>query len=79
LRYSELLDTIHHVLFKKMDIRLYEYLKDKIILTKKNPLKISHRQIANELGTAREVISRVMKKLENEGKIKQHFNSIELL
>ena len=79
LRYSELLDTIHHVLFKKMDIRLYEYLKDKITLTKKNPLKISHRQIANELGTAREVISRVMKKLENEGKIKQHFNSIELL
>lgn len=79
LRYSELLDTIHHVLFDKMDKRLYSYLQEKISLTNKNPLKISHRQIANELGTAREVISRVMKKLENEGKLKQHTNSIEIM
>ena len=79
LRYSELLDTIHHVLFDKMDKRLFDYLKEKINLTGKNPIKISHRQIANELGTAREVISRVMKKLENEGKVKQYSNTIELL
>jgi len=79
LRYSEMLETIHHVLFDKMDKRLHDYLKEKINLINKNPLKISHRQIANELGTAREVISRVMKKLEAEGKIKQHTNSIELL
>lgn len=78
LRYSELLDTIHHLLFDKMDKRLYDHLKEKVSLTKKNPLKISHRQIANELGTAREVISRVMKKLEIEGKLKQHTNGIEL-
>ena len=79
LRYSELLDTIHHVLFNKMDQRLYDYLNEKLNLTNKNLLKISHRQIANELGTAREVISRVMKKLENEGKVKQHTQGIELL
>ncbi|MBL4709712.1 MAG: Crp/Fnr family transcriptional regulator [Flavobacteriales bacterium] len=79
LRYGELLDTIHHVLFDKMDKRLYDYLKEKVKLTGKNPLKISHRQIANELGTAREVISRVMKKLETEEKLKQHMHSIELL
>ncbi|TPN86928.1 Crp/Fnr family transcriptional regulator [Aquimarina algicola] len=79
LRYNELLDTIHHVLFNKMDKRLYDYLKEKVRLTKKNPLKISHRQIANELGTAREVISRVMKKLENENKVKQYNNTIEIL
>ena len=79
LRYSELLDTIHHILFNKMDKRLYDYLKEKVQLTHKNPLKISHRQIAQELGTAREVISRVIKKLENEGKIKQHSSSIEIL
>ena len=48
-------------------------------LTKNNPLKISHRQIANELGTAREVISRTIKKLETEQLVKQHTNSIELL
>lgn len=79
LRYSDLLDTINHLLFDKMDKRLYDYLREKIKLTSKNPIKISHRQIANELGTAREVISRVMKKLENEGKLKQHSNNIELL
>jgi len=79
LRYSELLDTIHHVLFEKMDTRLYEYLKEKVHLTGDNPLKISHRLIASELGTAREVISRVMKKLELEGKVKQHNNAIEIL
>ena len=78
LRYSELLDTIHHVLFEKMDTRLYDYLKEKVNLTNKNPLKISHRQIASELGTAREVISRVMKKLELEEKVKQHINAIEI-
>jgi CRP/FNR family transcriptional regulator, anaerobic regulatory protein len=79
LRYSELLETIHHVLFNKMDKRLYDYLQEKVNLTNKNPLKISHRQIANELGTAREVVSRIMKKLENEGKLKQHTNRIEIL
>jgi CRP/FNR family transcriptional regulator, anaerobic regulatory protein len=79
LRYGELLDTIHHILFDKMDKRLLDYLEEKVSLINKNPLKISHRQIANELGTAREVISRVMKKLENEGKVIQHSNSIELL
>jgi len=79
LRYSELLDTIHHVLFNRMDKRLFDYLQEKVSLTNHNPLKISHRQIANELGTAREVISRTMKKLETEKLVKQHSNSIEIL
>lgn len=78
-RYSELLDTINHLLFDKLDKRLYKYLQERTRLTGKNLLKIPHRQIANELGTAREVITRVMKKLEAEGKIKQHNNCIEIL
>ena len=61
-----------------MDKRLLDFLLEKKKVTQQNPIKISHRQIANELGTAREVISRVMKKLENEGKIKQHSQSIEI-
>ena len=77
LRYSELLDTIHHVLFNKMDKRLFDYLQEKVSLTNQNPIKISHRQIATELGTAREVISRTMKKLETEKLLRQHSNSIE--
>ncbi len=79
LRYSELLDAISHVLFNKMDKRLFDYLSEKTRMTKQNPIKISHRQIASERGNAREVISRVMKKLESEGKINQHVQSIEIL
>ena len=78
-RYSELLDTIHHVLFNKMDQRLYDHLKTKTLVRGENPLKLSHQQLADELGTVREVISRVMKKLEIEGLVKQHVYGIEIL
>lgn len=79
MRYNDLLETIHHVLFDKMDKRLYDYLKNKVEITGKNPLTMSHRAIANDLGTAREVISRVMKKLEHEHFIKQYAKQIEVL
>jgi CRP/FNR family transcriptional regulator, anaerobic regulatory protein len=78
-RYTELLDTIQHVLLDKMDKRLHDYLLAKSELTKQRTLKISHQYIANELGTVREVISRVMKKLETEGKVQQIGNSIKIL
>lgn len=78
-RYRDLLDTIHHVLFDKMDKRLLDYLKEKVRVRKQNPLKLSHQQIAGELGTVREVISRVIKKLEVEGAIAQHPGGIEIL
>jgi len=79
LRYSELLETIQDVMFNKMDKRLYDYLREKIELLDTNPLKISHREIASDLGTAREVVSRVMKKLENEGKVEQQAKGIKIL
>lgn len=79
LRYSDLLDTINSLLFDKLDKRVYDYLKEKVAVTQHNPLKISHRQIASELGTAREVISRIVKKLEMEGKVKQSTTTIEIV
>ena len=79
LRYSDLLDTINSLLFEKLDKRVFDYLKEKVAVTQNNPLKISHRQIASELGTAREVISRIVKKLEHEGKVKQSATTIEVL
>ena len=78
MRYADLLSTINSLLFEKLDKRVYDYLKEKVAISQKNPLKISHRQIANELGTAREVISRIMKKLETEGKVKQFATTIEI-
>jgi len=79
LRYSELLDTISHLLLDKLDKRLFEHLIRKTELADKKSIKISHSQLANELGTAREVISRVMKKLEIEKKVMQHRGEITIL
>ncbi len=78
-RYSELLDTIQHILFNRLDQRLYDHLKLKVQLKNDNPIKISHQQLANELGTVREVISRTMKKLEVEGLVKQKGSLIEII
>ncbi len=77
-RYRDLLDTIHHVLFDRMDKRLLDYLREKVKVRNQNPLKLSHQQIAGELGTVREVISRVLKKLEQEGAIAPHPDGIEI-
>lgn len=79
LRYSELIDTIHQMLYHKLDKRLLDYLSEKVKVTGKNPIKISHKEIANDLGTAREVVSRLVKKLERQNILKQYHDSIELI
>jgi len=79
LRYTELLDTIKHLLIDKMDKRLFDHLKKKSLLTNNSPVNMSHSQIANELGTAREVISRILKKLEIEGKVEQNKDGIKII
>lgn len=78
-RYSDLLDTINHLIFNKLDVRVFDFLKKKSKLLKINPIKITHKQIASELGTAREVVSRIMKKLEQEKKIEINSSGILLL
>ncbi len=79
LRYTELLDTISHLLLDKMDKRLYDHLKRKMELTQGEPIRMSHNQIANELGTAREVVTRVLKKLEVDGKVVQNPDGIRII
>lgn len=78
LRYSELLDTINSLLFNRMDQRLYNYLLEKSKLKGEKILQLKHKQIAAELGTVREVITRVIKRLEQEGKVKQLSDGIEV-
>jgi len=77
-RYDELLETINQIIFKNLDARLLDYLKEKAVLKKNNFLDIRHKQIANELGTSREVISRLIKKLEGKEVLKQLPNGIEI-
>lgn len=79
LRYSELVDTIHQMFYYKLDKRIIDYLIEKVSVTGKNPIKISHKEIANDLGTAREVVSRIVKKLEKQNILLQQHDSIELI
>jgi CRP/FNR family transcriptional regulator, anaerobic regulatory protein len=78
-RYNELIEMVNKVLFDKMDKRLYEYLVTKSKILKNSNLKLSHQQIANDLGTAREVVTRVLKKLEHEKKLIQDKDGIKIL
>lgn len=78
LRYTEMLDTINALLFGKMDHRIYQYLVDRSRLRGEKILDLRHKQIAAELGTAREVVTRVLKRLEQEGKIRQVPGGIEI-
>ena len=78
-RFEELLKTIDQLAFKKMDERLYKYLHDKADLHDNSVINISHQEIAYDLNTSREVISRLLKQLENMGAIKLGRNRIVLL
>ncbi|MBL7914709.1 MAG: Crp/Fnr family transcriptional regulator [Bacteroidia bacterium] len=77
-RFDELLRTIDSIAFQKVDERLENYLKSKGELTESKLLVVSHQQIAEELNSSREVISRLLKHLEKNGKIKLGRNKIEL-
>lgn len=78
-RFDELLTVIDAVVFQKMDVRLWKYLKAKAKLLRSTELTITHQQMADELGTAREVVSRLLKKLEKGKKISLSRNKIKVL
>ncbi|MFC4872994.1 Crp/Fnr family transcriptional regulator [Negadavirga shengliensis] len=63
-RFQEMLHTLDAVAFKRMDERLMRYIVTKMKQVKANELHITHQEIANELGTSREVVSRLLKQLE---------------
>lgn len=79
IRFRDLLNTIDNIAFKKMDERLEEYLQAKKLALNTRLLAITHQEIANELGTSREVISRLLKQLEKQHKIILGRNKIEIL
>lgn len=75
-RYEELLNTINEIAFKNMDERLEFYLKKQVQQSGRH-VKLSHQDIAADLNSSREVISRLMKKMEKNGWIIIHRNSFE--
>ncbi|WP_291967750.1 Crp/Fnr family transcriptional regulator [Maribacter sp.] len=78
-RLNELLSTLDNIAFQKMDERLIGYLKEKARVTKDNIIHNTHQEIAYDLHSSRVVISRLLKKLEEMGKIKLHRNYLEIL
>lgn len=78
-RLNEMLETIDSIAFLKMDERLWKYLQEKVRINKENIIYNTHQEIAYDLHTSRVVISRLLKTLENRGKIKLHRNAIHLL
>jgi CRP/FNR family transcriptional regulator, anaerobic regulatory protein len=78
-RFNELLKAIDQIAFQNMDQRLIHYLKEKSKATGSALINLSHEQIAQELATSRVVISRLLKKLENDKKLLLYRNQIKLL
>ncbi len=79
LRYDELVTSMSQLLFETLDKKVHHYLKQKMEVTGRDFLKLKHKEIANDLGTSREVISRVLKKLEEQALISQFSDGIQVL
>ncbi|KIC02718.1 Crp/Fnr family transcriptional regulator [Flavobacterium sp. JRM] len=78
-RFEEVLEVVDSIAFRSMDERLEFYLKRHKDACGCTELKVSHQEIATELNTSREVISRLLKKMEQRGLVKLNRNQIELL
>ena len=78
-KFEELLAVINDVAFKKLDERLLDFLKKKCELSGEKTIHITHEQIALELGSARVVISRLLKHMEDLNLIELGRNKITLL
>jgi len=78
-RFLELLKSIESIAFHKLDERLIAYLKEKQRLSGSSVIKTSHNVIAEELATSRVVVSRLLKQLENDGRILLYRNEIKLM
>ena len=77
--FIDVIKCVDEVTFKKMDERLINFLKEKSKLTGSSLINLSHQQVADEMGTNRVVVSRLLKKLENDKRVLLFRNQIKLL
>lgn len=78
-RFEELLGVVNAVAFQKLDQRLLQLMQQKTAVYHSKELTMTHQQLAEEVGTTREVVSRVLKQMENVGLIELGRNKITLL
>jgi CRP/FNR family transcriptional regulator len=77
-RMLELIHTIDSIAFRHMDERLLEYLHKKALAINAKVIQTTHQEIAYDLNASREAVSRLLKQLENDGKVKLGRNKIEM-
>lgn len=77
-RYDELLSAFGSVAFNPIEIRIKQYLLEASQQEGKRKIHLSHQYLANELGTTRVVVSRILKQFEKENKIKIYRGAVEL-
>ena len=75
LRFASLTHLINDIKFKRLDVRILEWLQKQ----NSKMIETTHEQIANELGTSRVVVSRLLKELEQKRSVLLHRGKIELL
>jgi len=78
-RFEDLVTMVNSIAFQKVDARILYLLNQKSQLYKSKELNVTHQQLADELGITREAVSRVLKQIETEGKIKLSRNKITLM
>ncbi len=78
-RMMELLESVDNIAFNNMDERLENYINNKIKILNSKHIYTTHKEIAADLNTSRVVVSRLLKKMENDHKIKMHRSFIEVL
>lgn len=78
-RYDELLDNFERVAFDTIDRRVLRYLESRKSASGSPKTQLSHQALANELGTTRVVISRILKQFEQAGRVKIYRGAVELI
>ena len=78
-RFEELLKVVEEIAFHQMDERLLAYLRKSVEANHSKTIKATQQQIANELNTSREVVGRLLKKLEQDGTVKIGRHLIEVI
>ena len=78
-RLLEMVDSIDSLAFLKLEERLFNYLNEKMKITNNDTLDITHQELAEDLNSSRTVISRLLKRLEHEGKVRMHRNRLQII
>lgn len=78
-RMTELLEAVDTIAFLRMDERILKHLQDKAKVIGNDEIHSTHQEIAHDLHTSRVVVSRLLKSLENQGKIKLNRNNITVI